>query len=281
LQKAIFKGEVQPFRHYFRTILSRKAGFGPIVSKMKPSIKGFLQKLGFPSTEKTAAEAYDIWSDTYDFQPGNLMLDLDEIIFSSLIRDIDLKNKRVADVGCGTGRHWQKIYAKDPDQVLGFDISPGMLHQLSLKFPSAVTQLTTDNLLRTVPDCSIDCLVTTLTIAHIKQVEEVISTWSRVLKNDGHLIITDFHPQSLAKGGKRSFPHAGKSLSVTNYVHPLEKVKNICLKYNLFVVRQEEKNVNQEVRSYYESRNALHIYERFMGIPIIYGLCLKKLSAAD
>ena len=248
---------------------------------MTPSIKGLLQKLSFSSTEKAAAEAYDLWSDTYDFQPGNLMLDLDEIIFSNLIRDIDLKNKRVADIGCGTGRHWQKIYSKEPALILGFDISHGMLRQLSLKYPSAVTELTSDNLLRTLPDSSIDCLITTLTIAHIKHIEEAITSWSRVLKNEGDLVITDFHPISLANGGKRSFPHAGKSLSVTNHVHPLEKVKNICMKHDLFVIRQEEKNVNQEVRRYYESKNALPVYERFLGIPIIYGLHLKKLRAAE
>jgi ubiquinone/menaquinone biosynthesis C-methylase UbiE len=248
---------------------------------MKPSIKGLLAKLNFSSSEKPATEAYDIWSDSYDFQHGNLMLDLDEIIFSSLIRDIDLKNKKVADIGCGTGRHWQKLYDKEPAQIQGFDISPGMLHQLRMKFPSAVTQLSTDNLLRTLSDSSIDCLITTLTIAHIKHIEEAIASWSRVLKNAGDLVITDFHPLSLANGGKRSFRHNGRSFSVTNYVHPLEKVKNICIKYGLFVYRQAERNVNQEVRPYYESKNALSVYERFMDIPIIYGLHLKKLRAAD
>jgi ubiquinone/menaquinone biosynthesis C-methylase UbiE len=248
---------------------------------MTPSIKGLLQKLSFFSTEKAAGEAYDLWSDSYDFQPGNLILDLDEIIFSGLIGDIDLKNKRVADIGCGTGRHWKKLYAKDPAQIMGFDISPGMLHKLSLKFPSAVTQLTSDNRLRTVPDSSVDCLITTLTIAHIKNIDEAIACWSRVLKKEGDLVITDFHPISLANGGKRSFRHAGRSLSVTNYVHPLEKVINIFSKYGLFVVRQEERIVNQEVRSYYESQNALSVYERLIGMPIIYGLHLKKKRAAE
>jgi|SRR5450631_399537 len=248
---------------------------------MIPSIKNLFQKLSFLSTEMVPKEAYDIWSESYDLQPGNLMLDLDEQIFSALIEPIDLENKTVADIGCGTGRHWQKIYAKNPALVMGFDISAGMLHQLKHKYPNADILLTNDNLLRTVADSFVDCLITTLTIAHIKNINEAIASWSRVLTNGGDLVITDFHPTSLENGGMRSFRHRGQRLSVRNYIHPLEKVKNIFTRYGLTVVRQKEVKVNEEVKPYYESQNALSVYERFIGIPIIYGLHLKKKHAAE
>ncbi|HEY4966737.1 MAG TPA: class I SAM-dependent methyltransferase [Puia sp.] len=248
---------------------------------MISSIKCLLKKLSFGSSEMVPKEAYDIWSESYDLQPGNLMLDLDEQIFSGLIEPIDLKNKTVADIGCGTGRHWEKIYAKNPALVMGFDISAGMLQQLKHKYPNAVFQLTEDNLLKTVADSYVDCLITTLTIAHIEQIDEAIAAWSRVLKAGGDLVITDFHPDSLANGAMRSFRYRGQLMSVTNYIHPLEKVKNIFSRYGLKVLRQEEINVNEQVRSYYESQNALSIYNRFIGIPIIYGLHLKKTHAAE
>lgn len=248
---------------------------------MLPAIKNLFQKLRFRSSEMIPKEAYDIWSESYDFQPGNLMLDLDERIFSGLIEAIDFRSKTVADVGCGTGRHWEKLYAKKPGLLMGFDISAGMLQQLKQKYPDAVIQLTRDNLLKSVADFFIDCLITTLTIAHIKNVEEAIASWSRVLKPGGDLIITDFHPISLANGGMRSFRHHGRSLSVTNYIHPLEKLQHIFTKYGLIVMRHEEINVNEEVRPYYESQNALSVYDRFIGIPIIYGLHLKKRHAAE
>jgi ubiquinone/menaquinone biosynthesis C-methylase UbiE len=248
---------------------------------MLTTIKRLLQKASFPEIERATVEAYDIWSFSYDMQPGNLMLDLDELIFTGLIKNINLNNKTVADIGCGTGRHWQKIYEKKPANVIGFDVSAGMLHQLLRKFPSAETHLTKDNLLKTTPDSSVDCIITTLTIAHIKNIDEAIASWSRILKNDGDLVITDFHPSMLERGGKRSFRHDGKSLSVVNYVHSLEKVKKIFSKYGLTVIRQEERKVNEEVRSYYEEQNALPVYDRFKGMPIIYGLHLKKLHAAE
>jgi len=231
--------------------------------------------------EKPAIEAYDVWSGSYDFQPGNLMLDLDEQLFTDLVKNIDLKNKRVADIGCGTGRHWQKLYAFQPNLLIGFDVSEGMLSQLKRKFPAALTQQITDNRLNMVSDAFVDCVVTTLTIAHIKNIDEAIAAWSRITKNGGNLVITDFHPEALAKGGRRSFSHGGTTMSVINYVHPLKKVKNIFNKYGFTVIKQEEKYVDDCVRPYYEAQNALPVYDRFKGMPIIYGLHLKKEDAAE
>ena len=118
--------------------------------------KDLLHKTGLSKSELAPEQAYEIWSESYDKQPGNLMLDLDERIFSDLIENIDLSNKEVADIGCGTGRHWQKIYSKNPSGLMGFDVSGSMLELLKRKFPSALTQKTTDNLLTSMPDSFID-----------------------------------------------------------------------------------------------------------------------------
>lgn len=244
-------------------------------------IKNFLQARIPASSEQPVAEAYNAWSAGYDYQPGNLMLDLDEQIFTSLVKNIDLNNKKVADIGCGTGRHWQKIYKSNPTLLTGFDVSQGMLDQLKLKFQGAAVTLITDNRLEMLADNCVDCIITTLTIAHIKNINEAIAAWARILKKDGHLLITDFHPAMLAKGGKRSFRHQGKSMSVINYVHPLNKVKMVLRNYGFSIVKQEERYVNEEVKHYYEAQHALPVYERFKGLPVIYGLLLKNTHAVE
>src|SRR5436305_13552460 len=142
------------------------------VNKMMTSFRVFLRKAGLSKSDLAPEQAYQIWSANYDNQPGNLMLDLDERIFSDLIGNIDLRDKKVADIGCGTGRHWQKIYAKNPSRLMGFDVSESMLILLKNKYPFALTQKTTDNLLTAIPDCSVDLIVSTLTVAHIENIEE-------------------------------------------------------------------------------------------------------------
>jgi ubiquinone/menaquinone biosynthesis C-methylase UbiE len=240
------------------------------------TIKNLLQKKKPVITEKPVVEAYDIWSASYDAQPGNLMLDLDEKIFSNLLQNIDLENKQVADIGCGTGRHWQKIYEKQPALLTGYDVSGGMLKQLSIKFPSAITRQITDNLLKGLPAKSMDCIISTLTIAHIQNIEEAIASWSRILKAGGDLVVTDFHPAILAQGGKRSFKTGKQTLSVINYIHPLDELLRTFDKYGLNFIRLEEEFINDDVRSYYENQHAMKVFERFKGMPVIFGLHLKK-----
>ena len=247
---------------------------------MITTFKDFLHKSGLLNSELDPERAYEIWSADYDRQTGNLMLDLDEKIFSHLIENIDIRDKEVADIGCGTGRHWQKIYSKNPSNLIGFDVSASMLEKLKSKFPFARTQKTTDNRLASVANLSLDIIISTLTIAHIKNIEEAIASWSRVLKNGGDLIVTDFHPVLLANGGKRSFSHGGRSMSVKNYIHSIEKIRKAFYKAGFIVIREEEELVREEMRSYYEVKNALAVYERYKGMPVIYGLHLRKQSAA-
>ena len=248
---------------------------------MFASIKDYLQKKVTFSTERPVVAAYDIWSDSYDAQPGNLMLDLDEVIFSSLVKDIHLQNKNIADIGCGTGRHWPKLYERSPKTLTGYDVSTGMLKELEKKFPSAIIRHITDNLLTEIRTASLDCIISTLTIAHIKNVEEAIASWARILKNDGDMIITDFHPGLLASGGKRSFRHENKNYVVKNYVHPVDEVKNIFIKYGFKIIKQEERFIDESVRSYYENGQAMDVFQKYKGMPVIYGLYLKMQDGSE
>lgn len=226
-----------------------------------------------------AREAYDTWAATYDSQPGNLMLDLDASIFSELLGGISLGGKTVADIGCGTGRHWKMIYDLHPARLTGFDISAGMLAQLSLKYPNAVVHQIADNRFTQIADAAFDCLVSTLTIAHISVIEEAIAAWCRMLKRGGDIIITDFHPALLQRGGKRSFSHEGKTVNVRNYAHPIAEVERIFDRYGCRVEKRIEKYIDENVRHYYEAKQAPDVYERFKGAPVIYGLRLKKDEA--
>jgi len=229
-----------------------------------------------PIEEKGVVEAYDLWAENYDSQPGNLMLDLDETVFSELLNTIDIKNKQVADIGCGTGRHWAKIFKAEPANLTGFDVSPGMLNKLQEKFPASKTHVITDNQFSAIEDAAYDVILSTLTVAHIQNIEEALKAWSRILKDSGDIIITDFHPNALASGGQRTFRHKKMQVAVQNFVHPTKTIINILLKNGFHVINAVEKKVDEPVKHYYSAQNALHVYEKFKGFPIIYGLHFRR-----
>ncbi|WP_184549168.1 class I SAM-dependent methyltransferase [Mucilaginibacter sp. FT3.2] len=245
---------------------------------MLATIKNYIKSKVSPNivTEKNAVEAYDLWATDYDMQPGNLMLHLDEKLFATLLKGLEIKGKQVADIGCGTGRQWPALFNKQPAGLTGFDVSGGMLKKLKEKYPSASISQITDNLFADTPDASFDVIVSTLTVAHIADIEEALQAWSRLLKPGGEIIITDFHPHTLAFGGKRTFTHDNTLMAVHNYVHPIYSIKEVLLKNNFYLVTQEEIKIDESMKPFYADANAMHVYEKYYGFPIIYGIHLKR-----
>lgn len=245
-----------------------------MITTIRKYIKGHL----FPTivTEKNSEDAYDIWSEDYDLQPGNLMLDLDEVLFPRLISEDIIKNKAVADIGCGTGRHWLKLMQMQPADITGFDVSGGMLDKLRKKFPEAKTHKITDNLLSSAQDTTFDTIISTLTVAHIENIDQALEAWCRILKPSADIVITDFHPKLLAFGGKRTFRHGHEHLAVINYVHALDSIKSFLGQNGFSLISEEETSIDETVRHYYEQQKAVKVYEQFKGFPVIYGIHLKR-----
>jgi ubiquinone/menaquinone biosynthesis C-methylase UbiE len=242
-----------------------------------PTLRNIKQRLFKPEiTEKSSAEAYDLWSEDYDAQPGNLMLDLDEVLFPKMVTQQIIHNKAVADIGCGTGRHWAKILQMQPLSLTGFDVSEGMLNKLQAKFPGANTYKITDDLLSNVHDASFDTIISTLTVAHIENIEQALQAWCKILKPVADVIITDFHPKLLAFGGKRTFRHHNECLAVKNYVHDVNTIKDVLKQNGFRLIAEEEIRIDETLKPYYEQQNALKVYERFKGFPVIYGIHLRR-----
>jgi ubiquinone/menaquinone biosynthesis C-methylase UbiE len=242
------------------------------------TIKNYIKRQVLSTTieDKNVVEAYDIWAENYDLQPGNLMLDLDEILFTKLLLGLTIENKTIADIGCGTGRHWAKIFQHNPASLTGFDVSPGMLKKLNDKFPETKTHVITNNHFEDIADDTYDIIMSTLTVAHIEDIEKALQTWCRITKKYGDMIITDFHPNALASGGKRTFRHGNKHIAVQNFVHTTDIIKQILLKNGFAVITHQEIKVDETVKHYYEHQNALHVYEKFKGQSIIYGIHFRR-----
>jgi ubiquinone/menaquinone biosynthesis C-methylase UbiE len=242
------------------------------------TIKSFIRRNMATISEKGSREAYDLWAENYDDQPDNLMFYLDSLLFTGFMTNIDLKGKNVADIGCGTGRHWPLLYQQQAGNLTGYDVSEGMLHRLHIKFPDAdLIKINNDDFLADVQDHTYDVIISTLTIAHIENLEAALLEWCRILKQQGEIIITDFHPLALASGGRRTFQHNHKLIGIRNHVHSTDALKKLFGEQGFTVISEEERVVDETVKHYYEKQNALHVYNNFKGKPMIYGIHLKRI----
>jgi len=244
---------------------------------MLQALKKLVKNRFLSQPDMPAIAAYNLWANDYDDQPDNLMFHLDESVFINLNRDLDLRGKNIADIGCGTGRHWPLLYRKRPAAITGYDVSAGMLQKLKLKFPNANTIRITDRYEETIPSETYDLVFSTLTIAHIENISRALTEWCRVLKKGGDLIITDFHPSALAAGGKRTFTYRDKNIAIVNYVHPLSAIREIIENQGLVLVNHQERVIDKSVMDYYIKQNALHVYWKFENMPMLYGLHFKKI----
>lgn len=228
---------------------------------------------------QAAEAAYNTWAENYDNEQNNLMLYYDKIILSYLIYEINLKETVILDYGCGTGRNWPDLLKYCPKKIIGCDISEKMLGILKSKFDNAETYLINDDKLAFLKNNSADIIISTLVIAHLKNLKKVFFEWDRVLKSTGRIIITDFHPELLTAGGSRTFKHKSASVTIENYVHPIAEIESLLFPYGFRTVKLIEKKIEPDIKHFYKMNNALHIYEKFEGAPFIYGILLSRQYA--
>jgi len=243
-----------------------------LLQQIKRGLLAFIH----PKKEIEAAKAYDLWASTYDEQENNLIVYLDEIVFDEMISGINFKDKIVVDVGCGTGKHWKKMFEKKPQEVIGFEVSAEMLKKLHGKYPGTKAWLVHDEQLKQCGDESCDIIVSTLVIGYVENLFKVFTEWNRVLKKNGEIFFTDFHPEALQKGGSRSFKFNGQILYIKNYIHSLAEIVVLAQKMNWEQVNFVEKRVDASIRHFYEKYSSLEAYDRSFNTPILYGCHFRK-----
>src|ERR1700722_13952548 len=230
----------------------------------------------FRTREIIPSKAYDKWASTYDAQPDNPILFLDNLLFKEMIEKTDLEGKRVVDIGCGTGRYWEELSRKKVTELIGYEASSEMLQKIRQKNPTAKTYLHPDNYLKELKDGSCDALVSTLVIAHIRNLPAEWREWNRVLKNKGEIILTDFHPVALQRGANWSFMHNGQLVYIKNYVHTLDKVRSLAAKMNWKEVGFIESRIDERVEHFFERLNVMEAYKDSYDQLVLYGIHFRK-----
>ena len=121
--------------------------------------------------------------------------------FNTILRKIVLKmylpkeGMRVLEVGCGTGTNL-KLYQQAGCKVFGIDLSPSMVKVASEKLGEQADIKLGDASQMPYSDGSFDLVIAMLILHEMSgQIRlPVIAEMVRVLKQDGHLLLIDFHP---------------------------------------------------------------------------------------
>ncbi len=143
-------------------------------------------------------EGYDRWSTAYDAY-DNPLVALEQPLVRRWAGDV--AGQRVADIGCGTGRHALAFAAAGAD-VTGVDFSSGMMDVLRSKAPPASLRLVEHDLTLGVPlpDRSFDLVLSCLVLEHLPDLRTMVAQLSRIAAPGGRVIVTDLHPEWTRRG---------------------------------------------------------------------------------
>jgi ubiquinone/menaquinone biosynthesis C-methylase UbiE len=159
-------------------------------------------------------EGYRIWSETYD--GPNSAFDFDEPVIHDFVST--LPAGVALDAACGTGRI-AAVLAGHGHRVVGVDSSPDMLARARRRVPQGEFRLGDLHRLP-VDDDAVDLIVCSLALTHVPQLGPVLAEFARVLRPGGQLLISDMHPERVARGVIPPVHRAdGKPGRVTSYQH--------------------------------------------------------------
>jgi ubiquinone/menaquinone biosynthesis C-methylase UbiE len=224
----------------------------------------------------SALEGYRLWSQTYDEETNNVVIAIEQEVFRRLLPPASLAGKVVLDIGCGTGRHWQHLLSLRPQALHGMDISPEMLGRLRLRHPDATLHLRVGLRLDEFADASVDLVLSSLMLGYVHRLDDELREWTRLLRTGGEVILTDFHPEALRAGAKRTFTHHGTTWEIENYIYTLDVLRSVFRSLNLDIVQFHEGKVDGAVRAHYERANALELYRSTYGAPLVVGFRLRR-----
>src|SRR5207253_5196911 len=165
-------------------------------------------------------EGYRLWSETWEADPSAIVA-LESRWAGPWLSD--LRGKSFFDVSCGAGR-WLAHAHSQGAVVFGTDLcremllrawdKPGLTGRLAL---AETTRLP----LRT--GCA-DVVLCALSMGHISNMKAALSELARIVRSRGRLIVTDFHPDALRLGWKRTFRSNGQLYEIETYLYTKERL---------------------------------------------------------
>ncbi len=214
----------------------------------------------------TARDGYRLWAPTYDtetavsFLEGRLVAEL----------DVPTAGRRLLDVGCGTSRRFD---AMDVDLAVGVDLTVEMLECA----PPGRALAAGDVRALPIADATFDVVWCRLVVGHVPDLTSAYAELARVCRRDGDLIVTDFHPDAVAAGHRRTFRDvAGVSHELEHHVHTAEAHASAARASGLTVGQRMDGVVGSSIEPFYAAAGRMDVYGAQRGLRLVLGLSFRR-----
>jgi malonyl-CoA O-methyltransferase len=217
-------------------------------------------------TALSAREGYALWAPRYEIETAISFLE-DRLVTAL---QVPLLNRRLLDAGCGTGR---RMCDSGAALAVGVDLTPDML----TRSVAGASLAAADVRALPFPSDSFDVVWCRLVIGHIRELDAAYAELARVCRPGGTLVVTDFHPDAVAAGHRRSFRDlSGQVREIEHYKHDMRAHERIARALGLTLWSRRDAEVGPLVRPFYERARRLAAYERQRGLRIVLALTFRR-----
>ena len=119
-----------------------------------------------------------------------------------------VNDKRVVDVACGEGYGTHALGLAGARSVIGFDISPEACEHAKSKY--GIDARCADATALTIPDSSVDVVVSFETVEHVSNPGDFVRECARVLDQSGKLIISTPNQEVYSENGFQNSFHCSE-----------------------------------------------------------------------
>jgi malonyl-CoA O-methyltransferase len=199
-------------------------------------------------------QAYARLAEDYDSSP-NALIALEQRMMAPLLPQ-NLEQRIVVDVAAGTGR-WALHCAKRGARALAIDFSHEMLHMA----PIAAVQA--DATLLPLPDASADVAICAFALGYAPA---CFAELARITRPGGVILVSDVHPEALARGWTRSFRHRGGAIQVVDQPYDIADLHAPGLHLSCLI----EPRLGPPEREFFEWAGQLHRFDEASQDPAVF-----------
>jgi ubiquinone/menaquinone biosynthesis C-methylase UbiE len=181
------------------------------------------------SDKSEIAAAYNDWAETYDIVQ-NRTRDLAADVLRH--EGLNLADRKVVEVGCGTGRNTLWL-ADRGAEIVGLDFSEQMLARAKARVQNPRVCFIQHDARTSwpLPDSSADFVIAMLILEHVEHLSSFFAEAARVLTTGGEFFLCELHPMRQLMGGQAQFNNSktGEQQHVTAFLHDVSDYINTAL----------------------------------------------------
>lgn len=220
----------------------------------------------------SARDAYTMWAPHYSAETAVSALE-DRTVAELGVRTA---GRRVVDVGCGSARRLMRLVDGAADRAtlaIGVDVTTRMLGEA----PPAIRRAVAGGDVRALPIASeaFDVVWCRLVIGHLRELDAAYAELARVCARGGRIVITDFHPDAVAAGHRRTFRgEDGVVREIEHHVHSPAAHARAAALAGLSLHARRDGRVNERIRSFYAGREAA--FDAQYGLALVLALAYAR-----